>query len=72
METRHWIWKRGNKYLLANLHPPCPRPEHAMGLPSHSDHGLLTLLIQNGNGGIQFQQRRKWANAGIIPLSISP
>lgn len=39
--------------LTANLYPPCPQPELAMGLPPHSDHGLLTILMQNGIGGLQ-------------------
>ncbi|KAK3030181.1 hypothetical protein RJ639_039658 [Escallonia herrerae] len=37
--------KRGSQLLVVNLYPPCPQPEVAIGLPPHSDHGLLTLLI---------------------------
>ncbi|CAK9186993.1 unnamed protein product [Ilex paraguariensis] len=32
----------------ANLYPPCPQPQPAMGLPPHSDHGLLTFFIVTG------------------------
>ncbi|KAJ6683578.1 hypothetical protein OIU85_007282 [Salix viminalis] len=39
-------------------------PELAMGMPPHSDHGLLTLLIQNGIGGLQIQHKGKWFNVG--------
>uniref|UniRef100_A0A6N2LYI7 Fe2OG dioxygenase domain-containing protein n=1 Tax=Salix viminalis TaxID=40686 RepID=A0A6N2LYI7_SALVM len=42
----------------------CPQPELAMGMPPHSDHGLLTLLIQNGIGGLQIQHKGKWVNVG--------
>ncbi|OWM87736.1 hypothetical protein CDL15_Pgr016432 [Punica granatum] len=53
--------------LVANLYPPCPQPELAMGLPSHSDHGLLTMLIENEIGGLQVQHKGRWANVKAIP-----
>ncbi|XP_059446456.1 2-oxoglutarate-dependent dioxygenase 19-like [Corylus avellana] len=57
----------GLQILIANLYPPCPEPELAMGLPPHSDHGLLTLLIQNGISGLQVQHQSKWVNVNYIP-----
>ncbi|KAI3774604.1 hypothetical protein L1987_49163 [Smallanthus sonchifolius] len=48
--------------LVVNLYPPCPQPELAMGLPPHSDHGLLTLLINNGVSGLQIKHKGKWVN----------
>ncbi|XVE66584.1 hypothetical protein DITRI_Ditri08aG0090500 [Diplodiscus trichospermus] len=56
--------------LIANFYPPCPQPELAMGIPPHSDHGLLTLLIQNGIGGLQVQHKGKWINVNPIPNSF--
>ncbi|PKI63365.1 hypothetical protein CRG98_016253 [Punica granatum] len=53
--------------LIANLYPPCPQPELAMGLPSHSDHGLLTMLIENGISGLQIQHKGKWVNVNAAP-----
>lgn len=53
--------------LIANLYPPCPQPELAMGLPPHSDHGLLSLLIQNGVGGLQVHHKGKWVNVNPTP-----
>ncbi|KAK8316678.1 hypothetical protein V6Z11_A13G055800 [Gossypium hirsutum] len=41
-----------------------------MGLPPHSDHGLLTLLIQNQIGGLQVQHKGKWVNIDPIPNSF--
>ncbi|OMO63566.1 Oxoglutarate/iron-dependent dioxygenase [Corchorus olitorius] len=54
----------------ANLYPPCPQPELAMGLPPHSDHGLVTLLIQNEIGGLQVKHQGKWINVNPIPNSF--
>ncbi|CAK7355116.1 unnamed protein product [Dovyalis caffra] len=59
--------EQGKQILIANLYPPCPQPELAMGIPPHSDHGLLTLLTQNGIGGLQIQRNEKWVNVGTLP-----
>ncbi|MFQ6657267.1 hypothetical protein Gotur_027013 [Gossypium turneri] len=56
--------------MIANLYPPCPQPELAMGLPAHSDHGLLTLLIQNDTVGLQVLHKDKWVNIHPIPNSF--
>ncbi|KAK3420120.1 hypothetical protein EUGRSUZ_G00915 [Eucalyptus grandis] len=53
--------------LAANLYPPCPQPELAMGLPSHSDYGLLTILMQNDIGGLQVNHGGKWFKVDPIP-----
>ncbi|KAL7235888.1 hypothetical protein ACSBR1_019216 [Camellia fascicularis] len=42
----------GLQTLSENLYPPCPQSELVMELPPHSDHGLLTILIQNEFGGL--------------------
>lgn len=52
----------GLQIFVVNLYPPCPQPELAIGLPPHSDHGLLTLLINNGVGGLQIKHNGKWVN----------
>ncbi|KAK8259459.1 hypothetical protein V6Z11_D13G056900 [Gossypium hirsutum] len=62
--------ENGLQLIAANLYPPCPRPELAMGLPPHSDHGILTLLIQNQIGGLQVQHKGKWVNIDPIPNSF--
>ncbi|KAF5444206.1 hypothetical protein F2P56_036699 [Juglans regia] len=60
----------GLQLFVANLYPPCPQPELAMGLPPHSDHGLLTLLMENGIGGLQTQHNGNWVNVNAIPNSF--
>ncbi|KAJ8769067.1 hypothetical protein K2173_024063 [Erythroxylum novogranatense] len=62
--------EEGLQVIAANLYPPCPQPELAIGMPPHSDHGLLTLLIQNGIGGLQIQHQGKWVNVNAIPISF--
>ncbi|KAJ3694174.1 hypothetical protein LUZ60_009654 [Juncus effusus] len=36
-----------------NSYPVCPDPDRAIGLATHTDSGLLTLLYQNGISGLQ-------------------
>ncbi|KAF7846898.1 hypothetical protein BT93_L3611 [Corymbia citriodora subsp. variegata] len=58
---------RSLQILTANLYPPCPQPELVMGIPSHSDYGLLTILMQNGIGGLQVNHGGKWINVDPFP-----
>ncbi|KAL4302970.1 hypothetical protein GQ457_10G019690 [Hibiscus cannabinus] len=62
--------ENGFQLLTANLYPPCPQPELAMGFLAHSDHGLLTLLIQNEISGLQVHHNGKWVNIDPIPNSF--
>lgn len=60
----------GMQILTGNFYPPCPGSELAIGLPPHSDHTLLTLLIQNGIYGLQVQHQSKWFNVNSTPNSF--
>ncbi|KAG5589029.1 hypothetical protein H5410_039543 [Solanum commersonii] len=46
------------------------KPELALGMPPHSDHGLLTLIIQNQVGGLQVQHQSKWIHVNALPNSL--
>lgn len=56
--------------FIGNYYPRCPQPELAMGLPPHSDHGLITLLIQNEVGGLQLMHKQKWVDVNAVPNSL--
>nr|XP_010939708.1 protein DMR6-LIKE OXYGENASE 2 isoform X1 [Elaeis guineensis] len=56
--------------LVGNIYPPCPQPELATGLPAHSDHGLLTILIQNGVNGLQVKHGGNWVRVEPLPNSF--
>ncbi|KAK3015869.1 hypothetical protein RJ639_007813 [Escallonia herrerae] len=60
----------GVQVFAVNLYPPCPQPDLAIGVPPHTDHGLVTLLMQNGVGGLQVQHNGKWLNVNALPNSI--
>ncbi|KAF7113878.1 hypothetical protein RHSIM_RhsimUnG0105900 [Rhododendron simsii] len=60
----------GFQLFAVNLYPPCPQPELAIGIPAHTDHSLLTLLIENEIGGLQIQHNEEWFNVNPIPNSF--
>ncbi|KAK8646811.1 hypothetical protein V6N13_120581 [Hibiscus sabdariffa] len=61
---------KSHQLLVANMYPPCPQPELAMGLPPHSDHGFLTILMQNGIDGLQVMHKGKWISIKPLPNSF--
>ncbi|CAL0317848.1 unnamed protein product [Lupinus luteus] len=60
----------GSQLLVINFYPACPNPELVMGLPAHTDHGLLTLLTQNELGGLQIQHNGHWIPVNPLPNSF--
>ncbi|XP_054796033.1 2-oxoglutarate-dependent dioxygenase 19-like [Prosopis cineraria] len=60
----------GLQIFAVNLYPPCPEPDLALGMPPHSDHGLLTLLYQNGIGGLQVKHDGRWVNVDPLPSCL--
>lgn len=54
-----------------NYYPPCPEPEHAIGVDSHSDGGGLTLLIQaNDTQGLEVKKDGEWVPVKPLPNAI--
>lgn len=62
--------KSGFQIFIANYYACCPQPELALGMPPHSDHGLLTLIVQNQVGGLQVQHQGKWIHVNALPNSL--
>jgi isopenicillin N synthase-like dioxygenase len=56
--------------LVGNYYPPAGPGGGAVGMPTHSDHGLLTLLFQNGVNGLQVKHDSEWLLAKPIPGSF--
>ncbi|WP_426748597.1 isopenicillin N synthase family dioxygenase [Myxococcus faecalis] len=54
-------------------YPAEPEPvdgEERWGVGEHTDYGLLTLLAQDANGGLQVKSRRGWVEAPPIPGTL--
>lgn len=42
----------GYRMVNMNYYPACPNPELTVGVGRHSDIGILTVLLQDGIGGL--------------------
>ncbi|MFY1826560.1 isopenicillin N synthase family dioxygenase [Myxococcus fulvus] len=54
-------------------YPAEPEPadgEERWGVGEHTDYGLLTLLAQDANGGLQVKSRQGWVEAPPIPGTL--
>ena len=55
------LFEEGHQAMRMNYYPPCPQPELAIGLNSHSDAVGLTILLQiNEMEGLQIRQNGMW------------
>ncbi|CAK9159635.1 unnamed protein product [Ilex paraguariensis] len=60
----------GSQLMVVNCYPSCPEPDLTLGMPPHSDYGLLTLLLQDEVRGLQIQHEEKWVTVEPIPNSF--
>ncbi|KAL2476787.1 2-oxoglutarate (2OG) and Fe(II)-dependent oxygenase superfamily protein [Abeliophyllum distichum] len=57
----------GFQVHAANYYPPCPEPDKTLGLAAHSDHGGLTILMQNDVDGLQIKHNQTWTAVQHVP-----
>ncbi|KAI7735003.1 hypothetical protein M8C21_019801, partial [Ambrosia artemisiifolia] len=56
---------------VSHYYPPCPQPELTVGLTSHTDPGVLTILVQNEVGGLlQVKCGDEWADVDAVHGAI--
>ena len=48
-------------------YPPAPAGDPGWGVGEHTDYGLLTLLLQDDNGGLQVHTPDGWIDAPPLP-----
>ncbi|MEV4411746.1 2-oxoglutarate and iron-dependent oxygenase domain-containing protein [Catellatospora sp. NPDC049609] len=48
-------------------YPPSPSGDDGWGVGEHTDYGLLTLLAQDDNGGLQVRTPSGWVDAPPVP-----
>ncbi|KAD7116539.1 hypothetical protein R6Q59_006702 [Mikania micrantha] len=55
----------------SHYYPRCPQPELTVGLTSHTDPGVLTMVVQNEVGGLlQVKCGEDWADVEAVPGAI--
>lgn len=63
-------FEEGSQLIVVNCYPACPEPDLTLGLPPHSDYGILTLLLQDQVQGLQIQHQGKWMTVEPLPNSF--
>ncbi|RVW83467.1 Feruloyl CoA ortho-hydroxylase 1 [Vitis vinifera] len=54
----------GLKIVNMNFYPTCPNPDLTVGVARHSDMGMLTVLLQDGIGGLYVKMEEDITDAG--------
>ncbi|KAF8390934.1 hypothetical protein HHK36_023234 [Tetracentron sinense] len=68
----------GARMLNMNFYPTCPNPELTVGVGRHSDMGTLTVLLQDGIGGLYVKveddcdtgSKGEWIEIPPIPSAL--
>ncbi|XP_062192268.1 probable 2-oxoglutarate-dependent dioxygenase SLC1 [Phragmites australis] len=59
-----------SQMMTVNCYPACPQPELTLGIPPHSDYGLLTLVLQDRVEGLQVMHGGRWLTVDPVPGSF--
>jgi isopenicillin N synthase-like dioxygenase len=56
--------------VACHYYPPCPEPHLTLGATRHSDPGFLTVLLQDGVGGLQVLLGEHWVDVHPVPGAL--
>ncbi|KAK2635592.1 hypothetical protein Ddye_030384 [Dipteronia dyeriana] len=56
--------------MVAHYYPYCPQPDLTLGISSHTDPGVLTILLQDQRGGLQVKRGEEWVDVKPVPGAL--
>ena len=56
--------------MVGHYYPYCPQPHLTMGIASHTDVGVLTILLQDQTGGLQVKYHDEWVDVKPVPGAL--
>ncbi|TKY75436.1 SRG1 protein [Spatholobus suberectus] len=63
--------ERAVMFLRFNYYPPCPMPDHVLGLKPHADGSTITFLLQDKEvEGLQVLKDDQWFTVPIVPDAL--
>lgn len=56
-----------SRVVVGHCYPYCPQPDRTVGITSHTDPGIVTVLLQNHVPGLQVRYENEWVNVKPVP-----
>ncbi|XP_059462768.1 1-aminocyclopropane-1-carboxylate oxidase homolog 4-like [Corylus avellana] len=56
-----------SRAFVGHCYPYCPQPDLTVGITSHTDPGVVTVLQQNHVPGLQVKRADEWVNVNPVP-----
>ncbi|KAL3751195.1 hypothetical protein ACJRO7_012076 [Eucalyptus globulus] len=56
--------------MAGQYYPCCPQPDLTIGIASHTDPGVITVLLQDHIGGLQVKHGDEWVDVTPIPGAL--
>ncbi|XP_006347975.1 putative inactive flavonol synthase 2 [Solanum tuberosum] len=61
----------GSQVMAVNCYPACPEPDLTLGLPPHTDYGMISIILQNHQGLQIMGQDEKWHSVPLIEGALT-
>ncbi|XP_060669298.1 1-aminocyclopropane-1-carboxylate oxidase homolog 4-like [Ziziphus jujuba] len=58
------------RVMVGQYYPHCPQPDLTVGLTSHTDPAILTVLMQDQTGGLQIKSGGAWIDVEPVPGAL--
>ncbi|XP_030514265.2 1-aminocyclopropane-1-carboxylate oxidase homolog 4-like [Rhodamnia argentea] len=59
-----------SRMMVGNYYPYCPQPDLTIGLASHTDPGVITVLLQDHLPGLQVKCGDEWVDVAPVPGAL--